>query len=354
MRRPAPTHTDLWRRFAIRLLATTAGGIGTIFLLLCAVDPWGALPFHGPLPRVFADHSQRWAYPALAREPRFDAAIFGDSTARLIDPAPLNAALSARFANLAMTKAQAFEQLRLMDVFIQAHARPRAILIGLDKVWCDRRPDIPHFGYDAIPDWLYDGDTVAAFRNLLSLHAIETAVRDVSTLLGRSPPPYGPDGYTLIWFDKRPYDAARARAIQAREEAIPWPDAPGDPESWHYPALEWLVQRLDALPSETRKLLVFVPTHDGYPPPGPGRAMMAECKRRVAGAALRWPNTLVIDLAIPSASTKNDDNWWDAMHIRAPVAERVTEQIASAAAGQDAGDALILVGSSAGQESAAR
>lgn len=159
-----------------------------LFLLLAAIDPWNALPLHAPLPRRPADQSQRWAYPALARDLRFDAAIFGNSTARLINPAPLDAAFGARFANLAMVRAYAFEQARLMDVFIRAHPQPQAVLVGLDRVWCERGGALAHFGYDPIPEWLYDGDKLAAFGSLLSLHAIETAWRSVRSMLGLSPP----------------------------------------------------------------------------------------------------------------------------------------------------------------------
>src|SRR5579875_2660432 len=127
-----------WRPFVLRLLAVVLGGSSALFVLLALLDPWCTLPFRSPLPRVPADHSQRWAYPELARDPRFNAAVIGNSASRLINPAALDPALDAHFANLAMIHGYAWEQSRLLDVFLAAHPDPRAVLIGLDQVWCTR------------------------------------------------------------------------------------------------------------------------------------------------------------------------------------------------------------------------
>src|SRR5579875_482076 len=97
-----------WRRFALGVLAVFACGSAALWLLLAALDPWGALPLHAGLPREPADHSQRWAYPELARDARFDAAIIGNSASRLINPADLDPAVGAHFVNLAMVHAYAY------------------------------------------------------------------------------------------------------------------------------------------------------------------------------------------------------------------------------------------------------
>lgn len=126
---------------------------------------------------------------------------------------------------------------------------------------------------------------------------------------------------------------------------MPWPDPPGaDPRAWDYPAVDWLAQRLDGLPPATRKLLVFVPVHHLYPRPGSrGAAMMEECKRRVAELALHRPNVTVIDFAIPSAITTEDDRWWDAMHARVGTLDRVSDDLARIVSGGASDDAQLLV-----------
>ena len=326
----------MWRAFVLRLLAVFMGGSLALVTLLGLLDPWGALPFPSPLPRLPADHSQRWAYPELARDRRFDAAIIGDSASRLLNPADFDKAVGARFVNLAMVHAYAFEQARLLDVFITAHANPRAVLIGLDRGWCERGDDLEHFGYEPIPEWLYDGDVLAGLGNLLNMHAIETAWRSLSATLGLSPRPYGPNGYALIDVDFHHYDPALARELIAKDLAQIWPspDTP-DPAAWHYVALDWLAQRLDALPAGTRKLLVFVPRHHLYPAPGSvGGAMMDECRRRVVEMARQRPNTEVYDLSIPSPVTTEEDRWWDAVHARPATMAQVSKELARAIEGE--------------------
>ena len=75
-------------------------------------------------------------FPSLARSDRFDSAIFGTSTSRLLRPAVLNAEFGARFANLSMNAATAYEQSRLMAVFRTAHPAARMVLVGLDISYC--------------------------------------------------------------------------------------------------------------------------------------------------------------------------------------------------------------------------
>jgi hypothetical protein len=335
-----------WRGFVLRLLAVFVGSSAALFLLLAAFDPWGAVGLGVPVPRLPADHSQRWAYPELARDRRFDAAIIGDSASRLINPADLDPATGARFANLAMVHSYPYEQLRLLDVFLAAHPEPKAVMIGLDRSWCERGEQQERYGYGPIPDWLYDGDRLAAWSNLLNLHAIETVWRSLSAKLGLAPPPYGDNGYALIGVDFHRYDPALARRLIDQDLAVGWPEPPSpDPAKWRYEGLEWLAQRLDRLPAETRKLMVFVPVHHLYPRPGSvGADMVAECKRRVVQMAQTRPNAQVIDFAIPSPVTTEEDRWWDGVHARPETMARVSRALGQAVAGVETGDARILQG----------
>ena len=85
-----------------------------IYAFVVLVDPFDTLPLSPPADRVPVATNARFAFPALARSPKFDSAIFGTSTSRLLRPAVLNAAFGARFANLAMNAATAYEQSRLL------------------------------------------------------------------------------------------------------------------------------------------------------------------------------------------------------------------------------------------------
>ncbi|MDT7950291.1 MAG: hypothetical protein RQ966_02195 [Acetobacteraceae bacterium] len=338
-----------WRSFVLRCITVFGVGSLALFILLALADPWGTLPFRSPLPRIPADHSQRWAYPELARSPRFDAAIIGNSTSRLFNPADLDPALDARFVNLAMVHSFAYEQMQLLDVFLRAHPAPRALMVGLDRIWCERGDDLEHFGYGPLPEWLYRGDTLESLANLFNMHAIETAWRSASALLGASPRAYGPNGYQLLDVDSHPYNPALAQRLIAENLAEPWlPPTDPNPATWHYVALDWLRQRTDRLPPSTRLLLVFVPRHHLYPAPNTvGAAMIAECKRRVVAAAQSRPNTAVYDLSLPGPMTMDESRWWDAVHMRPEPMAQLSHELGAAVAGAASPDVKTLFTSAA-------
>ena len=345
-----------WRRFVLRLVGVVVGGCLALVLLIALADPWGTLPFRSPLPRMPADHSQRWAYPELARERRFDSVIMGDSASRLFKPGILDPAVDARFVNLAMVRGFAYEQSKLLDVFLRAHPNPRAVMIGLDRQWCERGDRLEHFGYGPLPEFLYREDALAGFGNLLNMHAIETALRSASAELGLSRRPYGADGYTLLDVDFHRYDPALAKRLADTMMAESWPaPASPDPATWRYLPLDWLRERLDKLPASTLKLLVFVPHYHLYPAPGSvGAAMIDECKRRVVALAQGRPGASVYDMSLPGPLTSNQDLWWDAVHLRHEAMLDASRALADAFKGVAGPNVRILEPASAAASLSAR
>ncbi len=77
---------------------------------MALVDPFDTLPLSPPAERWPVATDARFSFPALARAARFDSAVFGTSTSRLLRPAVLDPAFGARFANLAMNDATVYEQ----------------------------------------------------------------------------------------------------------------------------------------------------------------------------------------------------------------------------------------------------
>ena len=325
-----------WRTLFLRLIAVCYGGSAVVVLLLVLLDPWGMLPARSPIPRQPADPNQRWAYPELARNPSFDAAILGNSASRLLNPADLDPAVGARFVNLSILSGRAYEQSRLLDVFLRAHQAPRAVLFGLQQVWCERGDSVVRFGYGPIPEWLYDGDWATGLLNLLNLHALDTAWRSLKAELGLAKRPYGQNGYQLISVDGHVYDPAVAHKLFATLLAEVWPAPAGpNPAAWRYIPLEWMQQRLDRIPAATRVLLVFVPHYDLYPAPGSdGAAMLGECKRRIIEMARKRPRTEVYDMAFANAVTTEVDRWWDPVHGRPETMAEVSTALAGAIAGR--------------------
>jgi hypothetical protein len=142
--------------------------------------------------------------------------------------------------------------------------------------------------------------------------------------------------------------------LRAAEPEVPPGERSGAATTWRYPAIDQLGSDLSLLQDGTRKLLFFVPyNHVLMSPPGsPGALVWNECKRRVARLAARTPNTLAVDFMLPSPITDADDNYWDALHYRVAVADRLARDLAAADRGATSADYRVL--SPEGTESARR
>lgn len=327
-----------WRRFFQRAVATAAIGCAVLYAFVALVDPWGVLPFHVPAERPPISTNARYAFAGLARSDRFDAAIFGTSTSRMLRPASLNEAFGARFANLAMNAATAYEQSRLFDVFLRAHPRPRAVIIGLDHVWCDAGP-LQRYTPRAFPEAFYEASPWPAYREMLSFYAVQEAGRQFAVLTGMMRPRYGRDGYTRFLPPEERYDAARAAANlpplppeTSRHIATPPADLP-------MPPMALLQRMVAATPGDTRLVLVFMPLYLGAQgAPGSGSAAVTEaCKREVVAMARARPGTVVLDYWRASPITREPTNYWDPMHYRDAIAERMEGALSRAARGAPGG-----------------
>ncbi len=97
----------------------------------------------------------------------------------------------------------------------------------------------------------------------------------------------------------------------------------------------------------TRKILYFVPYSQRImPPPGSaGDAVWAECKRRVTALAQQMPNSLVLDFMLPTPITNVANNYWDGLHYRHEIADRVVHDLAAADRGQTSPDYVRLADS---------
>ena len=84
------------------------------------------------------------------------------------------------------------------------------------------------------------------------------------------------------------------------------------------------------------------------PPAGAGLAGAARerlCKARVAEIGARH-QAVVVDFGIASSITTRDDNYWDTMHYRLPIAYRIVDGIARAVATRqdDPGGDWVMLG----------
>ena len=329
-----------WKRFVIRFVALFYGGTLATYLFVLIMDPYGISPLAVPMDRPMVSVSQRHMYPLLIRSHRYDSFIVGSSTSMLLDPDLLNGPLQAKFANLAMADARAWEQREVARFFIEKVGEPKVLLVGLDRVWCDQNPGGGRAAFRRFPWWLYDENPLNAYPYLLNWETVELAGRLVGYQLGRYPERIRRDGYVVFVHPDETHDLAQARkdiwqglnpeawggAASAEQTNAP------DASSVSFPALEWLDELLAKAPNST-KLLVYMPVHIAAQPAPRSIEARHEnvCKQRIAAIA-RTRGTKVIDWRIPSRLTENDSNYWDALHYRLPVAQHIARETANAAA----------------------
>ncbi len=336
---------EAWRRFFRLAAGTVAVVAGVIYAFVGLVDPFDCLPLSPPANRVPVATDARFSFPALARSAKFDSAIIGTSTSRLLRPIVLNAAFGARFTNLAMNDATAYEQSRMLSVFARAHPVARMVIIGLDVRWCVTGETYQKVTPRGFPEWLYGDNPWIGYGHMFNLYAVQEAGQQFGILAGIKRQVYGSDGYTSFVPPDSEYDAARvAMHLRANGPEVPLGERVGAAVSWHYPAVNQLGSDLSSLSDVTRKVLFFVPyNHVLLSPPGsPVGLVWDECKLRVTRTAARVPNTLIVDFMRPSAITDVDDNYWDGLHYRVAIADRIARDLLAADRGEVSADYQVL------------
>jgi hypothetical protein len=331
---PAP---NAWRRFALLFLGVFGGGILAAALFILLLDPYDMVPFSLPIERPLVSGSQRFAYPQAMRSGRFDAIIVGSSTARLIDPEQLNGPFGARFANMAMNASSAWEQWTTFEYFRRNAGVPKVLIVGIDDSWCDPNADRDRMRH-GFPEWMYDDDKWNDYVNLFNSGTLEIAARLIGYHLGLYRARSRYDGFEVFTPPESDYVAARARAgIWMGLTPRPLPDLPPPPFSdaergaLRFPALAWMDTILGELPASSIKVLAFMPVHiaaQAWPGTRPA-AVEAECKTRIAAIG-REHGAKVIDWRIASPITTNDENYWDGLHYRLAVAQRIGRELVGA------------------------
>jgi hypothetical protein len=335
---PGATQPFDWRACVTLFLKVFIGCAAAVYLFVLLIDPYAIVPFSLPMERRIVSISQRHMYPMIARSGRYDSLVIGTSTARLLDPKRLDRSFGAHFANLAMDAATAWEQAQVLDFFRRVTGPPKVLIVALDAVWCDPEADKKRITFRGFPAWLYDDNRWNDYLYLFNVGAVEVAGRLLGYKLGLYPERVRFDGYEVFLPPEDKYDPVRARDTiwHSRPRIVPSEVAPlvlEDVEraGLSFPATEWLDHALTSLPDRTEKILAWMPIHiASQPVPGSHRAAVeAECKTRIVEIGRRHA-AKVIDWRISSALTRNDNNYWDSLHYRIPIATAIAEQLGPA------------------------
>jgi len=318
-----------WRAFAAMFVAIFVGGLVLVYGFIVLMDPYGINPYALPIQRAIVSISQRYMYPQLIRSHQFDSFVIGTSTSRLLDPRILNQTFHARFVNLGMDSMTAWEQSTVMDYFVRKVGAPKVLLVGLDGVWCDSDAASHRITFRGFPGWLYEDTAAPAFAYLLNYGTLEIAGRLVGYQLGLYPERIRNDGFEVFVPPEDTYDPERARRnINRRPMPVDRRESP--PPHFSFPALPWLDAALAKMPHSI-KILTYMPVHVAAQPAPGSRQEQAEieCKRQIAAIAAHR-HAVVIDWRIASPITEDDANYWDAVHYRLPLAQRIARETAAA------------------------
>jgi hypothetical protein len=271
---------------------------------------------------------QHMAAASLGRQPGATAAIVGNSTIQLVDPAELTAATGIGFVSLTVAGAGPLEQIAVAHWFESQHASERghkvqALVFGLDKSWC--RDDGRLEPINPFPFWLVSDSSLDYLTGMMRLETFGGLGRKLEVMLGWLKPPRA-DGY-------HDYDKGQARNPDGlrREFAIDAFYAPpmGKAEFAALPKL-WTI--LEALPASATAVFVFVPRHASSLPASGSPEARSEtlCKQAFRSLAARREKTAFVDLLQNDAMSRTDDNFFDQIHYRHPVAHAVAVAIAAA------------------------
>jgi hypothetical protein len=271
---------------------------------------------------------QGLAVASVAREADAAAAVIGNSTIQLVDPARLTDLTGVRFVSLAIPGSGPIEQLAVADWYLRQHRRGgvhpnRALVFGLDQTWCQSDGSIAII--HPFPFWLYSASTLDYIVNLMRLKTFEAAERKLKVVLGRDKP-LRADGY-------RDYDSDHEWPAGGVRGELDLPADDGAmPARVDFAAASRLRAFLAELPTETNVVLVFPPRYfNGLPAPGSGAAaVFARCKETYREFAATRARTSVVDFAVDGEIARDDRLFWDRMHYRQSVARIVEHGIAGA------------------------
>lgn len=341
-----------WKSFVKVFVGVFAATIAAVYAFVLLIDPYDVVPFSLPLDRRIVSINQRYMYPQIVRSGRFDSLLIGTSTARLVDPALLNAPFGAHFANLAMDAMQAWEQYRVMRYFQRQVGPPKVLLVVVDLVWCHQDADRNRITFRGFPEWLYDDDRWNDYLHLLNYGTVEIAVRQLGYQLRLYRERVRFDGFEVFTPPEDRYDLARARhhlwmgrtpGVVQINPTVALTDV--ERAELRFPALQWLDAVLADLPASSRRILALPPVHiSAQPPPGSRDAAVEnECRDQIIALARRHAAT-VIDWRLDSSVTREDSHYWDRLHYRQPVAQRFARELTAAAIeGRDSEDGSYVI-----------
>jgi hypothetical protein len=308
----------VWRRFAILFFAVFGGGIGLVYAALLVIDPYDTGRFPTWMKPGVVDSGQRTSNASHGRDPRFDAAVTGNSRGQMLDPEKLSALTGLSFVQLTTPAAGPREQMTMLRYFMARHRKIDAVVLDVDERWCTHDPSLPVIL--PFPFWLYRGDA-EYLANLLSTRAITFGARRVKMALGFVAPDDA-RGY-------QDYETGHVRNFRPR--AKPRPNKPVvAPLDAPFPGFDLLDPVLAELPGETRVVFLMSPVYQDWLDDLDPQVVadLPRCKAQFARRAAGRPHTAFLDYLVEGPISHDAEGFMDSQHFRLSVARILEAKIA--------------------------
>jgi hypothetical protein len=303
-------------------LGALTGAALLVLALMVLVDPYdsgklGLLGIDGVDNRL-----TQITAASRGRNPDFNAAILGNSTAQMIEPAELSRATGLRFVQLYMTGAHPPQQRAVLDFFLRNHGRVGALVIAADPDWCaharQKEDGVP------FPYWLYDRNVVTYAVRLMSWQAIEHAFQRLSIGLGWRQR-MNPDGfvsYEDIW------PPGQFKEVNLPRDPVP---AASAEMRATFPEIAALADVVGKLATDVPVVIIVPPTlADMVPKPGTVAALeRSACDAALKAVVAGRPRSNFVSYRRDNALTRDRDNFADFIHYRPTLARRIEQGIAA-------------------------
>jgi len=316
------SNAALWLRFVGWFVGTLLGSFVAVFVFIVCTDPYDRGHSLALVSPGIFDESPRTANVSRGRDPRFNAAIVGNSHMQLLDPDRLFGSTGYRFTQMSAPATGPREQVVLLKWFIDHHRDIKALVIGTDATWCGQDGNPPLAS--PFPFWLYGGD-LDYFAHVFGTRSLSYGWRRILVTMGLLPVS-DPAGYWNYEIDRkwgfRPF-------LPTLAERAPVDVAPAPAPDLRFPFLGTLESVLAPLRPDARVALVMPPIFYTSLPVTGTAAMhqMAGCKYELVSRAADhgWR---FVDFYADTPISRDPENFWDFDHLRMPAVRRMEERIA--------------------------
>ena len=310
-----------WRTAVVRFIAIFCILLAGFFAAIVAIDPYDS----GRLPSLIGpgvpDDDPRTANVSRGRDPTFNAGIFGNSRAMLLDPSRLLQLTGFQFVQLTVPSSGAREEAAMLRYFVRLHDNVGAVIMMLDPRWCGRDPEVPPQA--PFPFELYGGN-LQYFASLLNTRAAAIAYTRVLMGFGKLPA-FERSGYFDFESDPR-WVFQPTAPERASVDLVPAPLAKPP-----FPALDHMEKALSELAPSTAVVLFWPPFYyTELPEAGSEQAReIAGCKYELTQRAALHRNWRIADYLLDSPVSRDPSNFLDGGHFRQPIAKQIEYQIAA-------------------------